>query len=196
MWLLMLKQSLQFLPEDEAAGAVVSVDKNYTETLKPGINIITLTLSDGSSIDDRYTVTVVREGPAATTLDELTVSETNGDSLVLSPLFSPDITEYRLTVPYSVSLVSVNASAADEEAQIDKEISEVQLSVGDNEFTAVVTDQLGKNPTEYKLIIERSAPLLSFLEIKPEENNEKIILVPEFSPETTVYSVTVPYKNR
>ena len=182
------------LPEDEAAGAVVSVDKNYTESLKPGVNTITITLSDGSSIDDRYTVTVVREGPAATTLDELNAAEKNGERLVLSPPFSPDITEYRLTVPYSVSHVSVNASAADEEAQIDKEISEVQLSAGYNEFTTVVTDQLGKNPTEYKLIIERSAPLLSALEIKPVENNEKIILVPEFNPETTFYSVTVPYK--
>ena len=182
------------LPEDKAAGAVVSIDKNYTETLKPGLNTIILTLSDGSSTDDKYEITVVREGPAATTLDELTVNETNGESLVLSPSFSPDITEYRLTVPYSVSLVSVNISAADEEAQIDKETSLLQLSVGYNDFTTVVTDQLGRNSTEYKLIIERSAPLLSFLEIKTEENNEKIILVPEFSPETTVYSVAVPYK--
>ncbi len=182
------------LPEDEAAGAVVSVDKNYTETLKTGVNTVTLTLSDGSSIDDKYTIAVVREGPAATTLDELTVTETNGESLVLSPPFSPDVTEYRVSVPYSVSLVSVALLTTDAAARIDNEISEVQLSVGDNEFTAVVTDQLGKNSTEYKLLIRRSAPLLSVLEIKPEENNKEILLVPGFSPETIFYSVTVPYK--
>ncbi len=182
------------LPEDEDAGAVVSIDRNYTEGLTPGKNTITLTLSDGSPIDDKYTIDVVRQGPASTMLDEISVIETNGEFLELYPSFSPDITEYRVSVPYSVSSVSVNSLPADEAAQIDKETSEVQLSVGYNEFTTVLRDQLGKNPTEYKLLIERSSPLLSVLEIKPEENNEEILLVPEFSPETTAYSVTVPYK--
>ena len=182
------------LPEDEAAGAVAAVDKDYTDSLNTGPNRISVTLSDGSTVADSYTIAIVRQEPALTTLKELTVTAADGKALVLSPSFSSDITEYTVSVPYSVSSVSVNPIPMDAAALIEGGISEVHLSAGNNEITTVVTDQLGKNPREYKLSIQRSIPLLSVLEIKMEKNSEKIILVPEFIPETTVYSVTIPYK--
>ena len=187
------------LSKDEAVGAATGIDKDYAEGLNTGSNRISVTLSDSSSGDDgTYTISVVRKEPvvtaAVTTLKELTVTAAEGEPLVLSPSFSSDITEYTISVPYSVSSVSLNASPTDANARIEKVLSEVPLSVGTNKIITVVADQLGKNPRGYTLTIERSAPLLSDLEIKLDGNRGETLIFMELISGTKSYSVAVPYE--
>jgi len=182
------------LPEDESLGATTSVEKDYTDTLNPGVNTVSVTLSDGSSIAETYTISVVREELAAvTTLEDMVLTTVDGEALALSPPFSPDITEYTVTVPYAVPAVSLNPLPTHPAAVLSRDVSEVLLSPGHNDITTVVTDQLGGNPTAYTLTIKRSAPVLSDLELRSDSAADGIALIPPFSPEITNYEAVVPY---
>ena len=185
--------SLSILPEDQAAGAVTHIVKEYAGELAFGKNTLQVVLSDGFSEDVIYTIEINRQAPAVTTLEKVSVKSVDGRNIELIPDFSPEVASYRAVVPYPVESVLLDLVPTDNEAVMEIDHAEVQLSVGENELATVVTDQLGNSAAEYRLVIERSAPVLSKLEIIGTDQDEVIIMVPEFSPELTRYSVSVPY---
>jgi len=141
-----------------------------------------------------YALTVVRQPPAKTTLDELSVRTGNGDSLALSPLFSPNVTTYRAAVPYSMDSVFVSVVRTDQLARLESPPDAVPLAVGENTILTRVATQNGDSVTEYRVIIERTFPLLASLTLTATAKGAEVVLAPSFTPEITEYSAIVPFK--
>ncbi len=170
--------------EADHAEYQLSVGKNELATI--------VTDQLGSSFTE-YKLLIERAAPAVTTLDNVSVLSSDGSNIELIPAFSPNVTSYRAVVPYSAESVTIDLVPTDNDALLQTDHAEVPISVGDNEFATLITDQSGNSAAEYKLVIERSAPALSRLEITGKGQEGKIFMVPDFNPEVTRYNVLVPY---
>ncbi|MDR1729647.1 MAG: cadherin-like beta sandwich domain-containing protein, partial [Prevotellaceae bacterium] len=77
----------------------------------------------------------------------------------LTPTFSPDITEYAVDVPYSVTNVVLNAFLEDNNAKVNGKAKEdsqqSDLSVGENIFTFSVTAEDGVTQKTYTVVVNR-----------------------------------------
>lgn len=137
-----------------------------------------------------YSVVVTREAPSAPELTGLALS-----AGTLSPDFDTATSEYTATVPYSVSSISVTATASPGTTLTlnGNPISSGQpsppqnLTVGDNTLVvALYTD----SAAAYTVVVTREAgetPVLSGLTLSDGT------LAPAFSSDTKNYTATVPY---
>ena len=115
-------------------------------------------------------------------------------SYALSPSFSAGTTEYSVTVPYDVSRLPLDYSAADGGANVS--VSGNQLSVGVNTMVLTVTAANGAT-RRYTISVTRqpdpTATLSSdadLADLTPSEGK----LTPAFAPNITEYAVYVPYE--
>lgn len=115
-------------------------------------------------------------------------------SYALSPSFSAGTTEYSVTVPYDVSRLPLDYSAADGGANVS--VSGNQLSVGVNTVVLTVTAANGAT-RRYTISVTRqpdpTATLSSdadLADLTPSEGK----LTPAFAPNITEYAVYVPYE--
>lgn len=115
-------------------------------------------------------------------------------SYALSPSFSAGTTEYSVTVPYDVSRLPLDYSAADGGANVS--VSGNQLSVGVNTMVLTVTAANGTT-RRYTISVTRqpdpTATLSSdadLADLTPSEGK----LTPAFAPNITEYAVYVPYE--
>lgn len=115
-------------------------------------------------------------------------------SYALSPSFSAGTTEYSVTVPYDVSRLPLDYSAADGGANVS--VSGNQLSVGVNTMVLTVTAANGAT-RRYTISVTRqpdpTATLSSdadLADLIPSEGK----LTPAFAPNITEYAVYVPYE--
>lgn len=115
-------------------------------------------------------------------------------SYALSPSFSAGTTEYSVTVPYDVSRLPLDYSAADGGANVS--VSGNQLSVGVNTVVLTVTAANGAS-RRYTISVTRqpdpTATLSSdadLADLTPSEGK----LTPAFAPNITEYAVYVPYE--
>lgn len=115
-------------------------------------------------------------------------------SYALSPSFSAGTTEYSVTVPYDVSRLPLDYSAADGSANVS--VSGNQLSVGVNTMVLTVTAANGAT-RRYTISVTRqpdpTATLSSdadLADLTPSEGK----LTPAFAPNITEYAVYVPYE--
>lgn len=115
-------------------------------------------------------------------------------SYALSPSFSAGTTEYSVTVPYDVSRLPLDYSAADGGANVS--VSGNQLSVGVNTVVLTVTAANGAT-RRYTISVtcqpDPTATLSSdadLADLTPSEGK----LTPAFAPNITEYAVYVPYE--
>lgn len=153
---------------------VASGEASPSLSLVDGENAITVvvTAEDGVTTAT-YQVTVNRT-PAAVdnTLQSLTVSEGT-----LAPAFSPEVTEYTVSVPFSVSELSVTptSSAASATLKLNnfstpngQPSANVPLQVGENTITVNVASADGTNFLDYTLVVTREpgpAPQLTAVSV-------------------------------
>lgn len=74
----------------------------------------------------------------------------------LSPGFHPDTTNYKVTVGYDVTKISISAIAAHEKAKVTSVSGGSNLQVGENTVTIVVQAENGVTKT-YKIVVTRQA---------------------------------------
>lgn len=115
-------------------------------------------------------------------------------SYALSPSFSAGTTEYSVTVPYDVSRLPLDYSAADGGANVS--VSGNQLSVGVNTVVLTVTAANGAT-RRYTISVTRQPDPTVILssdadlaDLTPSEGK----LTPAFAPNITEYAVYVPYE--
>ena len=129
-----------------------------------------------------YYVKVIRATSSNANLASLTVS-----SGTLSPVFSPNTTNYTVNVANEVTEITITSTAEHPLAMVAGNVSNAALNVGSNNFTITVTAE--DNTTKiYKINVIRaksSNANLASLTVTPGT------LSPVFSPNTTDYTVNV-----
>jgi hypothetical protein len=160
--------------DGEKTGLVVG-DNDYS---------IVVTAED-DEVTKTYTVKVVRAAPSTdATLSALTVSVGT-----LTPVFAPATTAYTVDVAYNVTSITLTATTGDANASLVGDGAKTGLTVGDNDFSIVVTAEDGTTTGTYTVKVVRAAPstdaTLSALTVSAGT------LDPVFAPATTTYSVEV-----
>ncbi|MDC7124361.1 MAG: cadherin-like beta sandwich domain-containing protein, partial [Spirochaetales bacterium] len=190
--------SVKIMVEAQDPKAVITGLPLDASTLDVGKNDIVVTVETTArpqKFTEEYTFSVVRKPIPGTTLKDLTIIDDNERELELSPSFSPDVTEYVVTVPYSVQTVTVNPEKEDSSAILEAPEAPVAVKVGDNEILSTVTTQTKIASTEYKVIVKKSSPALETFTattMKKDEELEKTDL--NFNPATDSYNMLVPFK--
>ena len=163
-----------------------TVSGDGTKTLKVGENIFYIVVTAQNNESKTYTVKVIREAPTTDgTLKSLSVK-----GYPFPEEFSPSRFSYTVTVPYSVTAVTVEAVKNDNRATVSIQ-GDKKLSVGENKIIITVTAQDGSVQT-YTINVTRTAA---------SGNSALKSLTPSigrfdeiFDPEVTVYNITVGYK--
>lgn len=115
-------------------------------------------------------------------------------SYALSPSFSAGTTEYSVTVPYDVSRLPLDYSAADGGANVS--VSGNQLSVGVNTVVLTVTAANGATRRYTISVTRQPDPTVTLssdadlADLTPSEGK----LTPAFAPNITEYAMYVPYE--
>ena len=168
---------IEFVPQNgmEGGGGMLSISENTTD-LTDSI-VITLTfqaVKEGSStfslqdcqlLDDAGPVgSPTAESKSVTVRNTSTMLSSNANLASLTgpgtwtPEFSPEVTEYTITVENSITNFLVSATAQDSNATINVEGSQYLQVGSNNQRKVVVTAQDGTQKT-YTLNITREAPV-------------------------------------
>ncbi len=159
--------------------------------------LITVTAADGKT-KQVYTVTVHRSEkettPASADATLLMLTSEQGD---LSPAFSPDIFQYRMTVPFETQQVFFEADPA---AGAAWKVNRKNLGSGgsDTDFLVTVTAEDGKTKQVYTVTVHRSEKTGAAPSAASSDatlwglTSEQGELEPEFSPDVFTYQMRVP----
>ena len=122
-----------------------------TLTVKSGKNIynVVVTAEDGSI--KTYSITINSLSYA----NEITSLSVN--NYEISPLFDADTLVYSVTIPYNVSLVTINATANEKATVVGSGIK-ADLSVGANNFVIYAVSESGVDGIKYQLTVNREEP--------------------------------------
>ncbi len=159
--------------------------------LKPGEKqtyTLKVTAEDGKTTST-YKVSVTREMPATdNTLASLTV-----DKGELDKEFAPDVTEYRMTVPYTVDKLVFTFEKGNQLATVNVTSPHTAKLVAgvDNAVKIIVTAQSGE-AREYVILVHRTAAATdsSLKELTPSSSQLKT----EFAPDVKEYIMSVGFK--
>jgi hypothetical protein len=124
------------------------------KTLVVGDNVVSIivTAEDGT-MENTYTVTVVRAGDNDATLNDLTVNIGK-----LTPVFSPDVTDYTVNVSNTATSISVTGTANHSNATVEGDGDQL-LDVGNNDINIVVTAEDGITTKTYTVTVIRDASI-------------------------------------
>ncbi|MDK2802150.1 MAG: cadherin-like beta sandwich domain-containing protein, partial [Oscillospiraceae bacterium] len=186
-------------PFDNKKTIVITGNKN----LKVGLNVITLDVTAENKNDRNiYTVNLTREpytGPAF--LETLSITDKDGVSHPLSPLFNSSIKEYTLEVPYTVSEININATTDSKFSILGGNNDLINLSVGNSLAIVTATDKTNSsNTAEYIVRITRKDASnnanLAGLSFKGylgpiSEGIKDLSYTPSFGADITEYNITV-----
>lgn len=146
-----------------------------------------ITSSDGTNTkisgNKSVTVTVPRTKSSNNDMSSLSV-----EGYEITPAFSNSIKEYSLTVPSTVNLIKINASAKDKYASISG-TGEVAVEEGVNSFEIVVTSETGvTNTFKLNVSVEDQNPINVKVDGKNYTviKNPKNLVLPELFTETTI----------
>jgi hypothetical protein len=154
--------------------------------LNTGVNPfnITVTAQDGITTQT-YTVTVNRGNNSDATLSVLSVS-----AGTLTPMFSSNIYNYTVNVPYNISSITIAATPTDANATVTGD-GQKTLITGENFFEIKVTAEDGTTMLTYTVTVHRAYntdATLSNLTVSVGELN------PVFGSNTYNYTVMVPFE--
>ncbi|MCI5967784.1 MAG: cadherin-like beta sandwich domain-containing protein, partial [Tenericutes bacterium] len=160
------------------AAKVVGIGK---KTLAYGVNTFKVTVTAQNGETKTYTITVTRKASSDATLKSLTVS-----SGTLTPEFVSSKTEYTVSVPYSVSTITIGATVNNSEATVTG-TGDKELVVGENKIEITVTAQ-NRDTKTYTITVTREKDTDNTLKSLSLTN---CTLSPTFNGNTTSYTCTV-----
>jgi len=163
----------------------------------PQIGTIIVTAEDGKTVKI-YTVTVKRLAASISTnaclngFSDVIYPQSLNLNPALSPVFSPTIFAYTLTIPNSVSAITISATPQESTASVSPQVKLDSLAVGvAKTATFTVTAQDGLTSKTYTIAVTRatgtSTPDLASIQLSGGS------LSPVFSKTTTSYTVSVDY---
>jgi tRNA threonylcarbamoyladenosine modification (KEOPS) complex Pcc1 subunit len=148
--------------------SVTSGSASGTINLNTGSNTITIVVTAQDNSTKTYTIIVSRASPSAS--NDATLSSLIISSGTLSPAFSSNTVLYTDFVANGVSLVSVTPTRNESHATITvngnpvtsgSASGAINLNVGSNTITVIVTAQDGITTKTYTIVVGRASPTLS-----------------------------------
>lgn len=182
----------------DGTAKIFSVTFKVSDTLAPGTQISVsaggVKLSDGkqdTSVGSvSYNVTLAEPLSGNCNLASLSAAEAT-----LSPAFSPDVTKYSASVPFSVSKLTVSAQAEHGNAKVS--VENPSLWAGDTTVIKVTVTAENGAQKEYKINVARAQDpnyVPSNDATLKELQVEGFLLSPGFDPTVKQYYVWLPYE--
>ncbi len=159
------KLDVQAAPADAKAKVSIS-----SPALTPdGTSNVTITVTAENGAKKTYTIKVHREkDPNYTASGNNALADITVDGFLLSPVFSADVTEYVVWLPYETEAVSIGGKAADSKAGVQV-IGGDNLAAGqDNPVKIICTAENGERK-EYTVVVKRAAAHDGRVDEKPAE---------------------------
>lgn len=137
-----------------------------------------------------YSATIAPPKSTDNSLNSMTVS-----NATISPAFSPDVTQYTASVPYSVEKLEISAKANDSAAKVS--VSSPPLKPGGSTVATVTVTAENGAERVYTIVVEREQDpnyvasdncFLATIEV------EGFLLSPVFRTDVTEYVVWLPYE--
>ncbi|MBQ3408826.1 MAG: cadherin-like beta sandwich domain-containing protein [Clostridia bacterium] len=136
----------------EANSEKAKVEITGNDELKDGNNVVKITVTAEDGTTRIYTITATKQSGKAVALSTLKV---NG--YTLSPAFSPNITEYKISVAdANVNQLDITAITDIENAKVET-TGNTNLQNGENVILVKVTSADGSETTTYKIIVTKNA---------------------------------------
>ena len=146
--------SLKVTANAEHGGAKVSVGKTGLEAGETTKIKITVTAENGA--EKTYTIKAFREqDPNYVESDNANLKELTVEDHLLSPAFSPDVTQYYVWVPYEVETVKVDAKKDHRKAKVSTTEPDALLPGQGNDVIFTVTAENG-TPKVYTVTVVRA----------------------------------------
>ena len=166
------------------AGAKVSI-KNPTLTANATTKVtVTVTAENGST--KTYTIAVSRaQDPNYVESDDNNLKELMVEDFFLSPLFTPENTNYVIWLPFETESVTVSGTANDRKASVRVEGGETLFAGQDNEIKVICTAENGTEKI-YTVVAKRAADPNAETTEPTTEPTETTL------PETTEPATTLP----
>ena len=199
---------------DMSGGNLLAYDQSLTNPISGSSAVLAVTfqvksgVAAGTKVSATITDIVATDGNSDQSLNDASwsasvASPPSGNanlsglscgSYALSPSFSAGTTEYSVTVPYDVSRLPLDYSAADSGANVS--VSGNQLSVGVNTVVLTVTAANGATRRYTISVTRQPDPTVTLssdadlADMTPSEGK----LTPAFAPNITEYAMYVPYE--
>ena len=150
-----------------AADSKAKVSISSPALTPDGTTNVTITVTAESGAKKNYTIKVHREkDPNYVPSGNNDLSGITVDGFLLSPVFSTDITEYVVWLPYETESVSISGKAADGKASVEV-VGGDNLAAGqDNPVKVICTAENG-DKKEYTVIVKRAAAHDGSVDEKP-----------------------------
>jgi len=165
--------SLNISAKASDSSAKVSVSNN---SLKPGATTnVKVTVKAPAGNTKTYTIQATREqDPNYVASSDNFLSSITLNIGILSPVFSKDITEYVVWLPYEISDIAVSAAPRDSKASV-KVLGGQNLTPGaDNSVSVVCVAENGAE-REYKITVKRASPFIKTQESVNMANVEGVL---------------------
>ena len=135
--------------------AKVSIDN--PELTPNGTTNVTITVTAENGSKKTYTIAVKRaQDPNYVPSSNNALSGITVDGFLLSPVFSPENTQYVIWLPYETERVTVSGTAADSKASVTVEGGDALIAGADNEIKVICTAEDGTQKV-YTIIAKRAA---------------------------------------
>ena len=181
--------------------AVASGSPSEAIELEVGENVITVvvTAEDGATTST-YTVEVTRSTSMDATLSGLVLSDGTGE-VALTPAFDPATESYTAMVANSVTSVTATPTVTEPAATVTvngaavasgSPSEAIELEVGENVITVVVTAEDGATTSTYTVEVTRSTSMDATLSgLVLSDGTGEVALTPAFDPATESYTAMV-----
>ncbi len=178
---------------EKKAGQTVTGDGNQQLNTGPNSFDIKVTPESGNPIT--YTIVVTREKNNNAYLNDITLS----DGASLDTPFAYNTFAYNVSVANNIDKLTISATKQDPNATVTIDGSvvpdlgqQVSLNTGTNTISLLVTAEDGTTTQTYTLTIERAKSNDATLKNLVIDGVTK--MEPQFAPETTEYTIEVPYE--
>lgn len=141
-------------------------------TLTPnGTTNVTITVTAENGASKTYTIAVTRaQDPNYEPSGNNKLSGITVNGFLLSPVFSADVTQYVVWLPYETTSITISGSAEDSKASVEVVGGENLAAGQDNPVKVICTAENGEKK-EYTVIVKRAAAHDGTVEELPDEQN-------------------------
>lgn len=154
-----------------AADSKAKVSVNSPNLVPAGTTNVTVTVTAENGAKKTYTIAVSRaKDPNYQASGNNNLSGISVEGFLLSPVFTPENTQYVIWLPYETESVKIGGSAADSKASVAVEGGETLAAGQDNIVKVICTAENG-DKKEYIITVKRAAAHDGSVEDLPEDTS-------------------------